>query len=64
MSELASAGQLRMSFLRVALVVVPLVLFLGVLSGAVAGSASDNPWFADLVKPACLVEIASVAHMA
>jgi translocator protein len=51
MSELASAGQLRMSFLRVVLVVVPLVLFLGVLSGAVAGSASDNPWFAHLVKP-------------
>lgn len=54
MSELASAGQLRMSFLRVSLVVVPLVLFLGILSGAVAGSASDNPWFAALVKPAAM----------
>jgi benzodiazapine receptor len=51
MSELASAGQLRMSLLRVALVVVPLILFLGILSGAVAGSASDNPWFAGLAKP-------------
>lgn len=54
MSELASAGQLRMSLLRVVLVVVPLVLFLGILSGAVAGSASDNPWFASLVKPAAM----------
>jgi benzodiazapine receptor len=51
MSELASAGQLRMSFARVALVTVPLVLFLGVLSGALAGSAGDDPWFAALAKP-------------
>ncbi|HEY0271092.1 MAG TPA: TspO/MBR family protein [Sphingomonas sp.] len=54
MSELASAGQLRMSLVRVALVVVPLVLFLGILSGAAAGSASDNPWFAGLAKPAAM----------
>ena len=52
MSEIASAGQLRMSLLRVALVVVPLVLFLGILSGALSGSASDNRWFAGLAKPA------------
>jgi tryptophan-rich sensory protein len=52
MSEIASAGQLRMSLLRVALVVVPLVLFLGILSGALAGSTSANPWFEGLAKPA------------
>jgi tryptophan-rich sensory protein len=54
MSELASAGQLRMSLLRVALVVVPLVLFLGILSGAIAGSGSSNAWFAALAKPAAM----------
>jgi benzodiazapine receptor len=52
MSELASAGQLRMSFVRVALVTVPLVLLLGIVSGAVAGSGSANPWYAALAKPA------------
>jgi tryptophan-rich sensory protein len=54
MSELASAGQLRMSFLRVALVTVPLILFLGILSGALAGSGFGNPWFAALAKPAAM----------
>jgi benzodiazapine receptor len=54
MSQLASPGQLRMSFARVALVTVPLVLLLGIVSGAVAGSASSNPWFAGLVKPAAM----------
>lgn len=43
-----------MSFVRVALVTVPLVLLLGILSGAVAGSAMDNPWFALLRKPAAM----------
>jgi tryptophan-rich sensory protein len=52
MSELASPGQLRMSFLRVALIVVPLILFLGILSGAIAGSGGGNAWFAALAKPA------------
>jgi translocator protein len=54
MSELASAGQLRMSFVRVALVTVPLILFLGILSGVLAGSGSGNPWFAALVKPSIM----------
>jgi len=54
MSELASAGQLRMSFLRVSLVTVPLILFLGILSGALAGSGEGNAWFAALAKPAAM----------
>ncbi len=54
MSELALPGQLRMSFLRVALVTVPLILFLGILSGVVAGSGDSNPWFAVLVKPSAM----------
>ncbi len=52
MSELALPGQLRMSFLRVALVTVPLILFLGILSGVAAGSDPNDPWFAALAKPA------------
>ncbi len=54
MSELALPGQLRMSFLRVALVTVPLILFLGILSGVAAGSGYGNPWFAALIKPAAM----------
>jgi tryptophan-rich sensory protein len=54
MSELASPGQLRMSFLRVAMVTVPLILFLGILSGVAAGSGYGNPWFAGLAKPAAM----------
>lgn len=51
MTELASPAQLRASLLRWALFTVPLILLLGSLSGAMAGSGSGNPWFADLVKP-------------
>ncbi|USI71903.1 TspO/MBR family protein [Sphingomonas morindae] len=51
MSEIASIGQLRMSFLRVALFVVPAVLFLGIASGVVANSGYANGWFAALAKP-------------
>jgi benzodiazapine receptor len=54
MSELASVGQLRMSFLRVALFTVPLILFLGILSGVLAGSGGGNPWFAALAKPSAM----------
>ena len=51
MSELASPGQLRASFLRWALVLVPGILLLGTLSGRMAQSGPDNAWFATLVKP-------------
>lgn len=51
MNQLASSGQLRASFLRWALVLVPLVLLLGFLSGRLAQSGPDNPWFAALTKP-------------
>ena len=51
MTGLASRDQLRWSLLRTALVSVPLVLLLGTLSGRLAGSAEDNPWFAALAKP-------------
>jgi tryptophan-rich sensory protein len=51
MTELASPGQLRASFLRWSLFIVPLVLFLGFFSGQLAGSGPGNTWFDDLVKP-------------
>src|SRR4051794_30741894 len=51
MTALASRSQLRMSFLRWALVTVPAILLLGTLSGRAAGSGYGNPWFDALVKP-------------
>jgi len=51
MSELASKGQLRMSFLRWALVTVPVVVLLGTLMGRLSNSGFDNGWFRALAKP-------------
>jgi len=51
MRYLASPAQLRASLIRWSLFTIPLVLFLGFLSGRSAGSGPDNPWFAALVKP-------------
>jgi tryptophan-rich sensory protein len=51
MTEIASRAQLRMSYLRWALVTVPLILLLGTLSGVAAGSGYANTWFAALRKP-------------
>lgn len=52
MNMLASRHQLRASLLRWALVTVPTVVLLGFLSGSIAPSGPDNPWFAALEKPA------------
>ena len=52
MSELASPGQLRAALLRWSLFLAPLLLVLGTLSGAMAGSGGGNPWFLGLEKPA------------
>lgn len=51
MNQLASSGQLRASLLRWALVLVPLVLLLGFVSGRVSNSGPGNVWFDALVKP-------------
>lgn len=51
MNELASPGQLRMSFLRWALVSVPAIVLLGFLSARIANSGYGNLWFASLDKP-------------
>lgn len=50
MNILASKAQLRASFLRWALFMVPLVLLVGFAAGQLGGP--DTPWFAGLVKPA------------
>jgi tryptophan-rich sensory protein len=42
---------LRASLWRWLLVLAPGVLLLGMLSGAVAGSGAENPWFGGLEKP-------------
>lgn len=54
MGQIASRTQLRMSFLRWALVTVPLVLLLGIGSGRLSRSGYGNPWFDALIKPAAM----------
>lgn len=51
MNRLASPGQLRASLIRWSLFLVPTVMLLGFLSGAVGGDA-DSAWFQALDKPA------------
>lgn len=50
MNVLASPAQLRASFLRWALFMVPLILLIGFAAGQLGGP--DTPWFAGLAKPA------------
>lgn len=52
MTEIASPGQLRAALLRWTLFLSPLLLLLGSLSGAMAGSGEGNIWFFGLTKPA------------
>ncbi|MFD1103511.1 TspO/MBR family protein [Sphingobium olei] len=54
MNEIASPGQLRLAYLRWALVTVPAIVFLGFLSGKLANSGYGNRWFDGLVKPAAM----------
>lgn len=49
--RIASKQQLRGAFLRWAIVIVPAVLMLGILSGRLADSGFGNPWFDALEKP-------------
>lgn len=51
LGTIASKGQLRMSFLRWAIVIVPLILLLGFASGRVVPSGSENSWYVALTKP-------------
>jgi benzodiazapine receptor len=54
LTGLASRGQLRMSFLRYALLTVPAILLLGAVSGRISGSGYGNAWFDALEKPAIM----------
>ena len=54
MNEIASQGQLRLAYLRWALVTVPAIVFLGFLSGRLANSGYGNRWFDALDKPALM----------
>ena len=50
--EIASKGQLRLAFLRWAVVTVPFVLLLGLASGRIVPSGDENLWYQMLQKPA------------
>ena len=52
MGGIASKGQLRMSLLRWAVVIVPLILLLGFASGRSVPAGSANTWYIALHKPA------------
>ena len=54
MTGIASRSQLRMSFLRYALITVPAILLLGTLSGRASSSGYGNDWFDALTKPAIM----------
>lgn len=54
MGQIASKSQLRMTFVRWALVLVPLILLLGSGSGLLANSGSGNRWFQMLARPAIM----------
>ncbi len=51
MSELATSGQLRWAFARIAVITIPLTLLLGRLSAQLSGSVEENLWFSALDKP-------------
>lgn len=51
MREIASRGQLRLAYLRWAMVTVPLILLLGFASARLAPSGSENGWYMRLAKP-------------
>jgi translocator protein len=52
LSEIASRQQLRLAFLRWAVVTVPLILLLGFTSARIAPAGAQNRWYAMLAKPA------------
>jgi translocator protein len=52
MIDSARPGAQRFGALRWSLVLVPIVVALGFLSGRIAGSGPGNPWFDALAKPA------------
>jgi tryptophan-rich sensory protein len=51
MNHLVPPSQSRMSLVRLALFVIPTIMFLGFLSGTMSGSTADNIWYQTLLKP-------------
>src|SRR3546814_2998455 len=51
MTELATPGQLRLSYWRWAMVTVPAIVLIGSLTGLLANSGYGNRWFAALDLP-------------
>ena len=51
MGGIASKGQLRMSFARWAMVLVPLILLLGFASGRAVPAGNESRWYVALAKP-------------
>lgn len=51
MNMIGSKWQLRATLIRWALLLVPLVILLGILSSSISGSGAEDPWFAALEKP-------------
>ena len=52
MREIASKSQLRLAYLRWAVVTVPFILLLGFASARLVPMGSDNLWYQALLKPA------------
>jgi tryptophan-rich sensory protein len=50
--EIASKGQLRLAYLRWAVVTVPFILLLGFTSATLFPAGSKNEWFRHLILPA------------
>jgi translocator protein len=49
--EIASKGQLRLAYLRWAVVTVPFILLIGFTSARLLPTGSQNSWYIALVKP-------------
>lgn len=50
--ELASPSQLRLAFLRWAVVTIPFIVLLGATAGRIGNAGGANRWYIALVKPA------------
>ena len=51
MNQFTPSSPPRMSLLRLALFVIPTIMFLGFLSGTMSGSTAENAWYQTLLKP-------------
>ena len=51
MNQFTPSSPARMSLVRLALFVIPTIMFLGFLSGTMSGSTAENAWYQTLLKP-------------